>query len=276
MKPLVISTKNKLEEGQRFKISRFKELIKKTVPHKHDEYYELIFLRAGEGFHWIETEKYQVEAPEFYFLKPGQLHCWQFTAIPKGFVVLFKTEFFDAMRETPLQELIKGLNKTTRLQLTQAEPFITIFEQILVEYDQEAPYSTHIIHGYLRVLLSKILQLTEVQETILTPRNELYERFLELLSKECPRLHQVNDFATLLNTTPQNLNATCRKCSDRSAGVHIAVQLLLEAKRYILHTDKTISEIADTLHFNDASYFVKFFKKHEGVTPLQFREKHFQ
>jgi len=46
-----IDTKNKLDEGLTFKISRFKEQIKKTNPHKHEEYYELIFLSAGEGFH---------------------------------------------------------------------------------------------------------------------------------------------------------------------------------------------------------------------------------
>ena len=64
-----IDIKNKLDEGLTFKISRFKEQIKKTKPHKHDEYYELIFLNDGEGFHCIEFEKYMVSTPEFYFLK---------------------------------------------------------------------------------------------------------------------------------------------------------------------------------------------------------------
>ena len=89
-----ITLTNKLESDCLFKISPFKEVIKKTVPHKHDGYFELIFISQGEGFHWIETEKYQLNAPEIYFMNPGQLHCWQFTTIPKGFVVLFKEEFF--------------------------------------------------------------------------------------------------------------------------------------------------------------------------------------
>jgi hypothetical protein len=46
-----IDIKNKLDKGLSFKISRFKEQIKKTNPHKHDEYFELIFLFEGEGFH---------------------------------------------------------------------------------------------------------------------------------------------------------------------------------------------------------------------------------
>jgi len=104
----------------------------------------------------------------------------------------------------------------------------------------------------------------------------IYEKFQNLLVKECPRLHKVNDFARLLNTTPQNLNAICRKHSGKSASEHVASQLLLEAKRYILHTENTINEIAYTLSFNDPSNFVKFFRKHENLTPVQFREKYFQ
>src|SRR3989339_2086192 len=112
----LIHTKNKLDESLLFKISRFKEKIKKTSPHKHDDYYELIFLSEGEGFHWIETEKYMISAPEFYFLKPRQLHYWQFTSIPKGFVILFKDTEFDAIKENTLIELYKKLLDTTRIK----------------------------------------------------------------------------------------------------------------------------------------------------------------
>jgi hypothetical protein len=110
-----INTKNKLDEGLLFKISRFKEKIKKTSPHKHDDYYELIFLSEGEGFHWIETEKYMVSPPEFYFLKPAQLHYWQFTSIPKGFVILFKAEFFDNLKETDIINLYRQLTDKFRV-----------------------------------------------------------------------------------------------------------------------------------------------------------------
>ncbi len=271
-----IKTKNKLDEGRLFKISRFKEIIKKTVPHKHEEYYELIFLQAGEGFHWIESEKYQIGTPEFYFLKPGQVHFWQFTSVPKGFVVLFKTDFFDSIKESRLKELFKKMGGTPHLSIQQQDPFVFILEEILNEYGRATPYANQIIHGYLKVLFSKILQIAENNWTIPSVTNSLYDRFLELLYRECPGLHQVNDYARLLNTTPQNLNAACRKNSDRSAGAHIDAQLLLEAKRYILYTEGSINEIADILGFNDASYFIKFFKKNEGVTPLKFRSKYFQ
>jgi AraC family transcriptional regulator, transcriptional activator of pobA len=271
-----IDTKNKLDEGLLFKISRFKEKIKKTSPHKHDDYYELIFISEGEGFHWIETEKYMVSTPEFYFLKPGQLHYWQFTSIPKGFVILFKAEFFDNLKETDIISLYRQLTNKFRIPVPNNYNPETMLHELLQEYSDGSAYSIHIIHGYLRALFAKMLQLAEIQSQESNVPVTIFEKFQDLLVKECPRLHKVNDFAELLNTTPQNINAICRKHSGKSASGLVSSQLLLEAKRYILHTENTINEIAYTLSFNDPSNFVKFFKKHENLTPIQFREKYFQ
>ena len=272
----LINIKNKLDEGLTFKISRFKEKIKKTSPHKHDDYYELIFLSAGEGFHWIETEKYMISTPEFYFLKPGQLHYWQFTDIPKGFVILFKANFFDNLKETDIINLYRQLKEKFRIPIPNNYNPEAIFNELLQEYSENSVYSTHIIHGYLRALFAKMLQLAEIQTQESNVPVTTFEKFQDLLVKECPRLHKVNDFSGLLNTTPQNLNIICRKHSGKSASELITSQLLLEAKRYILHTDNTMNEITYTLSFNDPSNFVKFFKKHEKITPAQFRSKYFQ
>lgn len=271
-----ISIKNKLDEGLTFKISRFKEQIKKTKPHKHDEYNELIFLCNGEGFHSIESEKFMVSTPEFYFLKPGQLHFWQFTSIPKGFVIIFKDNEFNAVNENLLIDLLRKLTDITRLEI-QADKFPkNILEDIFNEYQNRTKYSKEIIHGLLKALFGKLLQINAETPVNINQPPPVYERFMQLLVKECPRLHKVNEFADLLNTTPQNLNIICRKHTGKRASEIITNQLLLEAKRYILHTDNTINEIAEILSYTDTSNFVKFFKRYEKITPTQFRNKYFQ
>lgn len=272
----VIHTKNKLEKGLLFKVSPFKEVIKKTRPHKHDEYFELIFLKEGEGFHTIEEEKFVVSTPEVYFLKPGQLHFWQFTCIPKGFVIIFKESEFDAIKENDLAEFYRLLSLNKRIGFPEHSFPETLLQEIYAEFQSNSPYTRSIIHGLLKALFGKLLRLAEnnLQKPVVPI--SLYDNFLQLLSRECPRLHKVNEFAALLNTTPQNLNAACRKQAKESAGKLIAERILLEAKRYILHTDYTINEIAELLSFSDASNFVKFFKNAEGTTPVQFRTKYFQ
>jgi AraC family transcriptional regulator, transcriptional activator of pobA len=276
MNPKEIDVKNKLEEGLLFKISPFKEVIKKTHPHKHDEYFEFIFLKEGEGFHSIEEGKFVVSTPEVYFLKPGQLHFWQFTSIPKGFVIIFKGLEFDAVKENELAELYRLLSLNTRIGFPDHSYPEFLLQEIYAEFQLDSPYSRPIIHGLLKALFGKLLRLAEndIQKPVVSL--SLYNKFQHLLAKECPRLHKVNEFAALLHTTPQNLNATCRKQAKKSAGELISERILLEAKRYILHTDSTVNEIAWQLSFSDASNFVKFFKKAEGTTPVQFRAKYFQ
>ncbi|MFC4870876.1 helix-turn-helix domain-containing protein [Negadavirga shengliensis] len=277
MKPNEILTKEKLESDETFKISRFKEKIKKTRPHKHGGYYELIFLNQGEGFHWIEEESYLVCPPDLYFMKPDQLHCWQFTSIPKGYVVLFKEAFLDPLSEAPLIRLISQLNAVNRVKLDGIIDLNPVFETIFEVYKNETPYTTDIILGYLRSLFAMILKFSPAQSTKqMEPIQSPYDRFIHLIQKHCPHIHQVREYAGLLNISPQNLNALCKKQNGSSARDHISRQMLIEAKRNILHTDKSINELADHLRFNDASYFVKFFKKHTGETPFQFREKYFE
>jgi AraC-like DNA-binding protein len=48
--------------------------------------------------------------------------------------------------------------------------------------------------------------------------------------------------------------------------------VLLEAKRLLAHTDRTVLSIATRLGFTEASNFGKFFTRHTGVTPLEFRK----
>lgn len=269
-----ITTKNKLETKEVFKISRFKPLIKKTKPHKHEGYFELVFIAEGEGFHWIEMENFQIQTPDFYFLKPGQLHFWQFTAIPKGYVMMFKEEFIDAVKEVKILQQMQQMGELTRIPAWKDVIIGQIFEDILLAYQHPDQYSEDLIKGYLRVLFSKIANHTS-ESFNNGKENPLCDRFLGLLTQQNPLLHRVGEYAEMLQTSPQNLNQACKKKTGKTASEHINAQLILEAKRNILHTDQNINQIADLLQFNDASYFVKFFKKHTGETPHQFRGRYF-
>ncbi|SEF40606.1 hypothetical protein [Algoriphagus boritolerans] len=51
-----ITLKDKLGSEGLFKVSRFKEVIKRTKPHKHNGHFELICIVEGEEFHPVEME----------------------------------------------------------------------------------------------------------------------------------------------------------------------------------------------------------------------------
>jgi len=271
-----ISVKNKLDQ-QLFKISPFKEVIKRTKPHKHDAYFEIVYLSEGAGFHWIDTHQFQIHPPVVYFLS-GQLHYWEMTAVPKGFVLLFKEGFFDFFKQGELLNLIRSLEGALEINLSDTGNLDFIFSEMVREYKAPSVNSDHLIQGYLQVALVKLLRNKQLHESpAVAGKNSVYRRFRQLIQNTQPVSNlKVNEVASKLNISPQHLNAILKKTSGKTASGLLAEQVLLEAKRYLLHTDKTVSEIAFALSFTDPSHFVKHFKKSTGETPQAFRTRHFQ
>lgn len=272
--PKDITVKNKLEGEKLFKISRFKEVIKRTKPHKHDAYFELIYLSEGAGFHWIDAEKFQVTPPVVFFLS-GQLHYWEMTAIPKGYVMLFRENFFV---QKDLVNLVRSLEDTVYIHPSAADNLDFIFSEMEMEYRNPSKNSAELIQGYLQVALIKLLRHKDAMNVnVASGGHHVFRQFQQFIRKANPVSNlKVNEAADHLRLSPQNLNAVCRKVSGRSASELIVEQVILEAKRYLLHSDKNISEIALTLNFSDPSHFVKYFKRITGETPQVFRSRHFQ
>ena len=272
-----ITVKNKLESQQLFKISPFKEVIKRTKPHKHDAYFEIIYLSDGAGFHWIDTQKFQINPPVVFFLS-GQLHYWEMTAIPRGYVMLFREAFFDFFKQGDLLNLLRALEGTVQLPLSDTGNLDFLFQEMAKEYKNPSSNSVELIQGYLQVVLVKLLRNKEQSDSAGYIGNDsLYRKFQQLIQNSHPVSNlKVNEVAASLSVSPQHLNTLVKKASGKSASELITAQVLLEAKRYLLHTDKTVSEIAFALNFSDPSHFVKHFKKAAGETPQAFRTRHFQ
>jgi AraC family transcriptional activator of pobA len=269
-----IAIKNKLEEKQLFQISRFKEIVKRTKPHKHDAYFELIYLSQGAGFHWIDADKFQINPPVVFFLS-GQLHYWEMTDIPKGYVMLFREGFFN---KKDLVNLVRSLENTVYVNPSEDDNLDFIFSEVEKEYRNPSKHSVELIQGYLQVALVKLLRHKD-QERITAVSNgqEVFRSFQRFIQKKNPISNlKVNQAADHIGLSPQNLNAICRKISGKSASELIIEQVVLEAKRYLIHSDNNISEIAFALNFTDPSHFIKYFKKTVGETPQAFRSRYFQ
>lgn len=236
-----------------------------------DDYYKLIFLAEGAGTHWIDDARLQISAPEYYFLEPGQVHRWRFTEPPKGYAVFFKPSFYNDVKEMISVNLYHQVFRLTRLCLPKGHRTESFVQEICWEYEHPTGHSVHVIHGLLRALYGRLLRISKSDCAEQASPLSLFNRFEELLVEEGYKIHKVKDLAARLNCTPQHLNTLCRLYAHRSASELIVAHVLLEAKRLLLHTDNTIQEIALFLSFEDASHLIKFFKRHVGLTPRQYR-----
>ncbi len=248
-----------------FKISRMKEVIKPTRPHKHDGYYEIILLQQGAGNHTIDANVYEVFTPVVHILKPGQVHCWDFTQIPKGFVIMFREEALSTFPGT--HEKLFGLSPEIRIR--DAKTLASLFHQCYDTFKEETP-EPDLLNAYLNLIVHKLYFYSENQQQSENGFSTLLYTFKKMVDQSYREYKQVNQYADLLHITPEKLNKACKKVGKNAQSV-IKERIVLEAKNLLFHTDKTVAEIADDLQFSDASNFVKFFKAHTRLTPQQYR-----
>lgn len=107
----------------------------------------------------------------------------------------------------------------------------------------------------------------------LSRKEELFADFLDLLSTHCKEQHEVSFYANKLCITSQYLSLVLKEQSGKSASRWIQDALMLEAKILLKAPRASVQQVADELYFPDQSTFGKFFKKHEGLSPIAFRRQ---
>lgn len=106
----------------------------------------------------------------------------------------------------------------------------------------------------------------------LTRKEELFESFLRILYMYCKEQHVVSFYAEQLYITPQYLSLILKELTGRSANKWIDEALMQEAKILLKAPQATVQQVAYALHFSDQSTFGKFFKKHAGMSPMEYRK----
>jgi len=96
-------------------------------------------------------------------------------------------------------------------------------------------------------------------------------RFSELLEEHYSQHYPVAYYAQEIGITAAHLNLLCRQAIQKSALEMIHERVLLEAKRNLVYTSMTISEVSYAMGFSDPAYFARFFKHRVGQTPKDFR-----
>jgi AraC family transcriptional activator of pobA len=268
-----LQIKDKSENNRFLKAAAFRKDTRKTEPHIHNSYFELVYLSAGLGYHSIDNRRYEVQPPVLFFIRQGQVHHWDLEegTEPEGWVLILKKLFFEHSLDGELKELLEKVSQSSCIYLQEATVIDQLLGLIVQEQAREEGGSFLFVEGLLKGLFVKVLEAVRPVADHRQPRKQLYRAFTELLLHERPLRNHVAHYAAQLNTTPQNLNAVCRKAADKPATEVLADHVISEAKRLLAYTDNTVAEVSFALSFKDPSHFVKYFKRHTSHTPKGFR-----
>lgn len=274
-----ICTIDKNGHSQDLVIERFGEYLEKnyhTLHHAHrHSFYHLVLFTQGSGTHTIDFVKFDVVPYQIYFMAPGQVHSWDFRGDTDGYVIHFSADFFRPFLLNPAYleqfSFFNGDSKQCVCQLPEAarDEVIRIFEALLKDTSKD------MVRVHLLEMFINVEKYTAQHDHSHLPQHTstLLRSFQQLINQYFRTLRLPKEYAELLYITPNHLNALCRELLGKTAGDIIRERVLLEAKRLLTNAGMSVLEIAYELNFKDNSYFTRFFKNNEGMTPEEFRKQ---
>jgi AraC family transcriptional activator of pobA len=244
--------------------------------HRHSNQAQIFMLLEGSGTARVDSVRYEAVAPSVIVIPERCVHEFEWSSDCGGFVLSIAS---------PLVARIK--RKSGRINDVFAQAGVypldgdgkllgSIFSRIHAEYAgdnslRELALETLIIDMAITLARTAAVETDSANQAGRGSRH--FRRFLVLVEQHHKSKWPVAGYAGVLGITPPHLNAICRRYGSRSAKQVIHERLLLAARRGLAYTDVSVAGIARSLGFADASYFARFFRRFEGVTPSTFRRQ---
>ena len=253
-----------------------KQVPFRHIPHRHD-FYHLFWIESGNGIFVSDGRSYPLTRGSLIFVSPGQVHAWKCNDTLKGHVLCFEPASLFSGNDRPYRLLhdLAHFSATTRDRATFQVAGSTYrilrvaFKNLADEFHGSAEFRCDMVRSQITALLIRLHRLclstplVEVQGY----STQLTNRFLSLLEKEAGKLQRTRYYTSALSVSPRILVDAVLAETGKSPSAWIRDRTLLEARRLLIYTDLTISEIAYRLNFRNVSYFVRFYRRLAGVPP---------
>ncbi|AGZ35098.1 AraC family transcriptional regulator [Pseudomonas sp. SWI6] len=243
-------------------------------PHQHAELFQLLYVQRGRAEVEIEGRHSEIREAAIQVVPPLTVHGFRFSADIQGHVVTFGAALV-ADLEQRLGTPLRVLSTPACYPLGKDRQHLrTLIDTLQQEYQGSAPARSTMLQALVTAL---VVWISRRQQQGLAPRNRderdrlLLGQYLRLVEAHYREHLSVEDFAAHLNISSLQLNQLCRELSGQTALQVVHQRLLLEARRNLIYTRMSISQLSDSLGFSDPTYFARFFKRLTGQTPNAFR-----
>lgn len=236
-----------------------------------------IIVLQGEAFVEIDGKHYTLRKGILVCLTPGHLllklsHSHDFLCehllfeydFLSDFPLLLKADVSDKMGALPCL-------------LLELENFslLTRYYELISDRYHDKHCQTEVIKG---LLFSFILEVSHIYsgqkvDVSLSRKHELTDGFFRLLHQYYKEERAASFYAGQLCITDKHLLRTVKEVTDNTFYFWVSDFIIKEAKLLLKSTEKSVTEIAEKLKFPNSSFFARFFKKHTGMSPLQFRRE---
>ena len=262
---------------------------KKSSPPITNDCYSISLKKIVKGNINYGRTKFDFTNGALIFIAPRQVLQWDSSVVfeQKGFSINFHEDF---LKGTELAQQIKkygffsySVNEALHLSPREEKQIESIVENIEIEYhNNQDEFSKDIIISQLSTLFKyanrfyerQFLNRKELSNDLLDQFNQQLSTYFKSGLLQEKGIPSIEEIAGRMLVSQRYLSDTLKKETGKTTTEHLQLYLIDEAKDILLQPSKSISEVAYELGFEYPQYFSRLFKKKEGLSPSEFREKY--
>lgn len=247
-------------------------------PHRID--FNAIYLfTGGHGVHTVDFKELEVKPGFILFVTKGQVHHFDSAENYDGHSVIFTDDFFN-ISDAHLQYFQQSPLLGDPLKIPYfdvRENYGTLssyFDNIRAELMQEPDRLQHdILNNCLHniMLIAERTYSTTIQNEHLSQSRKLVAAFKQLANLHSHEQWNIKKYADELHVHLRTLQYAFVNIEGKTPKQWLSELLILQSKRYLTHDDPRVAEIAFKLGFKETTNFIKFFRKHVGKSPMEFK-----
>lgn len=266
-----------------FKLYRF-ESIRHFDHVQRVNYYSIIWIMNGSGSALVDTERYEYNDNQIFCCSPYQPFMFDAKTKTKGLVINFHPNFFCIHKHHTEVAcdgvLFNNVYQFPFLQIepTEAESLAWIVAEMEKDIQKNSLATNEAILSYLKLFLincsriKKSLYPAVEIDTEAQQEKFVVQKLKDYIETNFKSLHAPKDYADLLHITPNALSKIVKETYNKTLSDLISERIIIEAKRELYLTNKSVEEIASELGYDDQFYFSRFFKKHTDISPSIYRK----
>lgn len=251
---------------------------------QRNNYFSLIWVTHGNGKIKADFAEYDFKANSLFAFSPYQPYMITSDKPIKGIAIYFHPEFFCIYKHhkevSSNGVLYNNVYQPPFVTVdeTSAATFQMLCEQIKTEMQNPALAQYELLVSYLKIFLITASRLKTQQQPLAAEAMKdskepfILQKLKDAIEENFKTKHSPADYAELLYITPKALAKITKSHFNKTLSSLINDRIIIEAKRELYLTDKTVKEIAYELGYEDEYYFSRFFKVNADVSPQLYRE----
>ena len=240
--------------------------------HKHDRMAQITFWMRGRGVYFIEDKRLDFVAPAVSFIPSGVVH---------GFTV--EPDETDAFVASVADSALAPIATLSDLPFDRAilvsgqrehpawAKLHNVMERLYDDYRSGLPTA---LSALVAVATNDIAVLASTGESRAQSGGDLAQTFRRLVDDHFRDNWPIDSYLAALATTPHLLAKACHQAFGLTVKAYIDQRRLLEAKRLLLFTVRSVEDIGYEIGFHDPAYFSRFFRARAGMPPGEWRDRH--